>query len=179
MKKVSTLLIAAMLLLFQGCQSQKDPAQIAAEKAYEAYLSENAVSSLEKNEFVIEANRILFKYGNYVNVSSNTNFIKLKDNQATIQLAFNSPYAGPNGIGGITLDGIASNIKYKKSKKGVIDFSMNVQGTALSATVMVTMVEGSNYCTAVVLPTFSGNRITFTGYLYSTDDSNIYKGRAL
>lgn len=179
MKRFSTLLIATMLLLFQGCQIQKDPAQIAAEKAYDTYLSKNAVSSLENNEFVLEANRILFKYGNYVNVSSNTNFIKLKDQQATIQLAFDSPHVGPNGIGGITLDGTASNIKYKKNKKGVIDFSMNVQGVALSATVMITMTEGSNYCTAVVLPTFSGNRITFNGYLYSIDDSNIYKGRAL
>lgn len=179
MKRVNLLLIAAISILFTACQSQKDPAQIAAEKAYEEYLSENAISSLEKNEFVLEANRVLFKYGNYVNVNSSTNFIKLKDNKATIQLAFNSPFAGPNGIGGITLDGNVSNIKYSKSKKGEVFFSMNVQGVAVSAVVSVSMIAGSNYCTATVMPTFSGNRITFSGYLYSVEDSNIYKGQSL
>lgn len=179
MKNIGLLLVMAVLFLFSNCETQKSPAEIAAEKAYEEYLYSNALKSLEKSEFVLEANRILFKYGSYVNVTSNTNFIKLKDNKATIQIAFNSPYAGPNGIGGITVDGNASNIKFNKDKKGNISFSMNVQGSAVSAYVSFSMSEGSNYCTATIIPTFTGNRITFSGYLYSIEDSNVFKGRSI
>lgn len=175
MKRLKLLWIMAATILLSGCATQKSPAEIAAKKAYEEYLYDNAVLSLNNKTFVLEANRILFKYGNYVNVSSNTNFIKLDGKEATIQMAFNSPYAGPNGIGGITLDGRASNIKQEVNKKGEILFSMNVQGTALSATINIRMYPGSNYCNATINPTFSSNTITFSGYLYSIEDSSIFK----
>ena len=59
----------------------------------------------------------------------------MKGDRATIQLAFNTAAAGPNGIGGITVDGSASNIEMKTDKKGNVTFSMMVQGVAVSANV--------------------------------------------
>ena len=55
-----------------------------------------------------------------------TNFVSMDGNRATIQLAFNGTYAGPNGIGGITVEGNASNVEMKTDKKGNITFSMMV-----------------------------------------------------
>ena len=37
-----------------------------------------------------------------------------------VQVAFNVPFSGPNGLGGITVDGNASNYKVKTDKKGNI-----------------------------------------------------------
>ena len=108
-----------------------------------------------------------------------TNFVSMKGDRATIQLAFNTAAAGPNGIGGITVDGSASNIEMKTDKKGNVTFSMMVQGVAVSANVTIRMVKGTNKCTATVSPNFNSNRISFTGYLYPSDQSNVFKGRAI
>lgn len=88
-------------------------------------------------------------------------------------------YAGPNGIGGITVEGNASNVEMKTDKKGNITFSMMVQGVAVSANVTFRMVKGSNKCTATVSPNFNSNRISFTGTLYPTEQSNVFKGRSI
>lgn len=66
---------------------------------------------MNDREFVLEAEQITFKYGRFIYVNANTNFVSMHGDKATIQMAFNSPYAGPNGIGGITVDGTASNVK--------------------------------------------------------------------
>lgn len=58
----------------------------------------NAVSALEKSNFVLEADQLLFKRGGTAFVSSNTNFVSLSDNRAIVQVApFNG--GGPNGGG--------------------------------------------------------------------------------
>lgn len=56
---------------------------------------------------------------------------------------------------------------------------MMVQGVAISANVTIRMVKGTNKCTATVSPNFNSNRISFTGYLYPSDQSNVFKGRAI
>ena len=81
----------------------------------------------------MEADRIEFKRGSFVYVTPNTNFVSVKGEKATIQLAFNTPAAGPNGIGGITVDGTTSGVQMKTDKKGNVMYEMNVQGVAVSA----------------------------------------------
>ncbi|MGN0230225.1 MAG: DUF4251 domain-containing protein [Muribaculaceae bacterium] len=93
-----------------------------------------ALTALEQLDFVLEANRLSFKHGETAYVTSNTNFVSLADDKVIIQIApFNG--GGPNGVGGITLEGNATNIKLKTDKKGNISFSMNVSGSGLSATI--------------------------------------------
>lgn len=154
-------------------------AQKAAEEAEENALFEQAVQALDNQDFVLEADRVEFKRGSFVYVTSNTNFVSLMGDKATIQLAFNAPVAGPNGIGGITVDGTASGIEKKVDKKGNITYEMNVQGVAVSARLTLQMAKGSNRCTATVWPNFSSNRISFTGYLYPSAQSKVFKGRSL
>lgn len=190
MKKV--LLLLAVLLLGAGTMvAQQDKsaekaakkaekaAKKAAEDAQNMALFEEAVKALEENDFVLEADRIEFKRGNFAYVTPSTNFVSMKDGRATIQLAFNGAFAGPNGIGGITVDGSASNVQLKTDKKGNITFSMMVQGTAVSANVTFRMMKGANKCTATVTPNFNGNRISFTGNLYPSEQSNVFKGRSI
>ena len=55
------------------------------------------------------------KYGTSAFVSSNTNFVGLDGDKPWCKVAFNVPFSGPNGLGGITVDGNASN--YKTDKK--------------------------------------------------------------
>ena len=127
-------------------------AKKAAEEAEANALFEQAVQALKNKDFVLEADRIEFKRGSFVYVTPNTNFVSVKGEKATIQLAFNTPAAGPNGIGGITVDGTTSGVQMKTDKKGNVMYEMNVQGVAVSARVTFRMAKGTNKCTATVSP---------------------------
>lgn len=136
-----------------------------------------AFSALERLDFVIEANRLSFKRGENAFVTSNTNFVSLSDDQAVIQIA---PFfgGGPNGVGGITLEGKASRIKLKTDKKGNVIFTMNVMGTGLSAKIDIFLPKNSYMASVTVNPTFHSNRVTLYGDLLSSSKSNVFKGRA-
>ena len=75
-----------------------------------------AVEAIEKLDFVLEANRLTFKRGQSVFVNSTTNFVALQDEHATVQVAPFYGGGGPNGVGGTTLDGRASNIILRTDK---------------------------------------------------------------
>lgn len=135
MKRV--LLLLAVLLFSAGTMmAQQDKAaekaakkaekeaKKAAEAAEQMALFEQGVQALKEKDFVLEAERVEFKRGQFVYVTPSTNFVSMKGDRATIQLAFNGPVSGPNGIGGITVDGSASNIEMKTDKKGNVTFSM-------------------------------------------------------
>lgn len=182
MKSSIVFLGIVVCITLAGCKTTQDPAKIAekeAQAAIDKAWYDNAVQALNDHEFVLEADRINFKRGRFVYVTANTNFISMHGDKATIQMAFNSPYSGPNGIGGITVDGRASNIKTDTDSKGNVTFSMMVQGVAVSANVTLRITYGSNKCTATVTPNFSGNRIDFSGVLYPESESNVFKGRSL
>ena len=163
----------------KAAKKAEKEAKKAAEEAGQMALFEQGVQALKDKDFVLEADRVEFKRGQFVYVTPSTNFVSMQGDHATIQLAFNIPVSGPNGIGGITVDGSASNIEMKTDKKGNVTMSMMVQGVAVSANVTIRMVKGSNKCTATVSPNFNSNRVSFTGYLYPAEQSNVFKGRAL
>lgn len=154
-------------------------AKKAAEEAEENRLFEQAVQALDGRDFVIEAERVEFKRGNYVYVTPSTNFVKVEGDNATVQLSFNVPASGPNGIGGITLDGKTSDVKIVKDKKGNVTYEMFVQGAALSARLVVKVTNGTSRCTATVYPNFNSNRVSFSGRLYPSSESTIFKGRSI
>lgn len=137
-----------------------------------------ALEALEKLDFVVEADKLVFKRGDSAFVNSITNFVSLSDNRAVIQIA---PFVGggPNGVGGITLTGYASDIKIRTDRKGNTYFTMNVMGTALSAYVTFSLSKGSNCATVTVEPTFNGERVTFYGRLLPARKSRVFEGRSL
>jgi hypothetical protein len=154
-------------------------AKKAAEEAENQMWYAKAIQALSDKQFVLEADRVEFKRGQFAYVTPSTNFVAMEGDKAIIQLAFNGPASGPNGIGGITVEGNVSNVIMKTDKKGNVSFSMMVQGIAVSANVSLRLMQGSNKCTATVSPNFNSNRVSFTGNLYPEDESKVFKGRSL
>ncbi len=148
------------------------------EKMREERQYREAVQALKDQAFVLEADRVVFKRGRLAFVSPQTNFISLSDEHATVQVAFDGPYSGPNGMGGITVDGSPSNIQMKTDKRGNVTFSMNVSGIAVSAQISILLFQGGNEATVTVSPNFNSNRITLDGKLLPVEQSNVFKGRS-
>ena len=135
-----------------------------------------AVQAINNQSFVLEANNIQPMNGQVFYVNSNTNFVSLNDGQAMVQIASNSPYPGPNGLGGITVQGSASNIQTKQDDKGNVYLNMNVQGVFISATVSLMLTNGTNNATVTVDPNSSGRNLRMTGTLLPYSQSNIFQG---
>ena len=163
----------------KAAKKAEKEAKKAAEKAAQEALFQQALLAINNKDFVLEADRVEGKRGQFVYVSSNTNFVAVKDDEATVQLALNGAFSGPNGVGGITVEGKTSKVEIEQDKKGNVSFSMMVQGVGLSAQLTFRMTKGSNECTATILPNFNSNRISFTGKILPTAQSTVFKGRAL
>ena len=142
-------------------------------------LFEMACRAVDSCDFVLEAEKIEFRSGQFVYVNSSTNFVSLHGKEATIQLAFNIPISGPNGMGGITVDGTISKIDKKKDRRGNMMYEMMVQGIAVSANVVIHLTEGTNDCRVTVMPNFNNRRISFIGHLYPSQFSRVFKGRSI
>ena len=163
----------------KAAKKEEKEAKKAAEKAAQEALFQQALLAINNKDFVLEADRVEGKRGQFVYVSSNTNFVAVKDDEATVQLALNGAFSGPNGVGGITVEGKTSKVEIEQDKKGNVSFSMMVQGVGISAQLTFRMTKGSNECTATILPNFNSNRISFIGKILPTAQSTVFKGRAL
>lgn len=135
-----------------------------------------ALQALNNQEFVLEANTVQPMNGQVFYVNSNTNFVSLNNGNAMVQIASNSPYPGPNGLGGITVQGSASNIQMNKDNQGNVYLNMNVQGVFISATVNIMLTNGTDNATVTVDPNFSGRNLRMTGTLLPYSQSNIFQG---
>lgn len=138
---------------------RKKAREVANQQAFNA-----AVDALKDRNWVLMAST----------VSDNTNFIQFKGNTVYVQLAFNG-IAGPNGLGGITVQGTPSQITTNTDKHGNITYSFYVNGIALTAQVVVNLSAGSNYANATVYPMMNGNNLTFSGTLVPTSQSGIFR----
>lgn len=151
----------------------------AAQEAVEELSFEQARKAIDEKTFVLEADQVVFKHGENAFVSSTTNFVGVNKDEAAVQIAFNIPASGPNGLGGITVEGRVTDYQVKTDKKENISVSMNVMGTGISARVDITLPKGSNRATVTVLPNFNSNRLTLIGKLIPMNESNVFKGRSL
>ncbi len=133
-----------------------------------------AVDALKDRNWVLMANTLYGPRGAAIPVSDNTNFIQFKGNTVYVQLAFNG-VAGPNGLGGITVEGTPSQITNNTDKHGNITYSFYVNGVSLTAQVVVNLSAGSNYANATVYPMMNGNNLTFSGVLVPTAQSGIFR----
>ena len=135
----------------------------------------SAVEALNNADFVASADYLILKRGRAVVVSPITNFVSLSGDKAVVQ---NTPYnnsPGMNGIGGITLEGRASNIKMETDKKGNVFYSMNVLGAGISALVEISLNNGSNRVSVDITQNTRSGRITLRGYLVPSEESDVYK----
>lgn len=184
MKKM-VYLIAALLLAFTCNMSAQETQKLT--KTQKRMIQEKldslqfvqAANAINEKDFTLEADKVIFKRGQTAFVNSNTNFVSVRGDEATVQVAFNVPSGGPNGIGGITLDGQISSYELKESKKGDLTLTMNVMGVGISARVEISMMKGSNRASVTILPNFNSNRLTLSGVLLPAELSNIFKGTSI
>ena len=79
-----------------------------------------AVEALKAGSFVLEADNVTFPNGITRYVSSNTNYVQVDNGEGIVQTAFtNFAYnPGPNGLGGVTVEGTISGLEMKQDKHG-------------------------------------------------------------
>lgn len=138
-----------------------------------------AAKALLEQDFVLEGDELVLKHGERGYVNSITNFVALHDGKATIQISPFYSDSGLNGIGGITVEGYASDIKFQKDKKGNVSFSMNVSGSAISTQITVRLAYGNSRATTTVNSNFNSMTITLNGNLVPFWKASVYKGNSL
>ena len=165
----------------------RDMAEFRARSAQDRHLasladsiaSVQARAALQNQDFVLEAESVTFKNGSMVFVNSTTNFISVKGNRAVVQISPSNYASGPNGVGGVTVDGMISGKQIIRGKDGRITFSMNVMGVGINAQVEIYMFPGSNQASAVVYPNFNSNTIWLSGTLVPYENSDVFEGMSL
>ena len=141
---------------------------------------QQAVQAINHQSFVVEVNTIQPRSGRLFFVTPNTNFVSLNNGQATVQIANGSSVnPGPNGLGGITVQGLASGVKITEDEKGNVYLNMMVQGVFISASVSIQLMKDSNNATVTVDPNFSGNNLTLSGQLFPASMSNVFQGSTI
>ena len=138
-----------------------------------------AVASVKNQDFVFEAQTVSFKNGASVFVNSNTNFISVKGNRAVVQISPSNFAAGPNGVGGVTVDGMISGQEYKVGKRGYATYSFNVMGVGINAQVEIYLTPGTNQASATIYPNFNSNTVWLEGNIVPYDNSNVIEGMSL
>lgn len=139
---------------------------------------EKALNAIKQLNFVLEADYISSARMGTTYVDNGTNFVSVSDDRAVVQISPRSDIGGLNGVGGITLEGTASNIVMKTDKKGNVTVNLNVQGAGISASIHIAIPQGSNRATATVSPNYSSNATTLGGRLLPSEESNVFEGRA-
>ncbi|PZP51362.1 MAG: hypothetical protein DI598_03380 [Pseudopedobacter saltans] len=157
------------ILVFRA--DKKELTKIRHEVSYD-----QAVAALKNKQFVLEATEIMFNNGETSFVTANTNFVYLNGSKSTVQVAFNNGFSGPNGIGGVTVDGTASGITSSTDKKGNVTYSFGVTGIRINAQVTITLYSGDNNAMVTILPDFNDRMLTLTGQLVPLSESDIFKG---
>lgn len=153
--------------------------QRALQNRIDSVLWDEALTAVKDTAFTLEADKVVFKYGQIAYVNSNTNFVSVNKDNAIVQVAFNVPFAGPNGIGGVTVQGSVSGYKIQTDKKGTTLVAMNVTGVGISAQIWITMYQGTHDANVEILPNFSSERLTLNGVILPLHKSTVYQGRTL
>ena len=138
-----------------------------------------AKAAVLNQDFVLEADQVTFKNGNSVFVNSNTTFISVKGNRAVVQVSPSNFAAGPNGVGGVTVDGMISGMQKMVDKKGGTSISFNVTGIGLNAQIEIYMYPGTNQASATIYPNFNSNTVWMQGDIVPYENSSVFEGASL
>jgi hypothetical protein len=138
-----------------------------------------AMAAVRNQDFVLEADQVTFRSGMTTFVNSNTNFISVKGDRAVVQISPSNYASGPNGLGGVTVDGMITSKQIMTDKKGGITYTINVMGVGINAQVDIYMFPGSNSATATIYPNFNSNTVWLQGNIVPYENSNVIEGSSL
>lgn len=194
MKKVlllSTLLLFLCTGIMNAQETRKERREarreaakkkIEAERALEARQDsiafEKAMAAMKAGSFVLEADNIMFPNGITRYVTASTNYVQVNEGEGIVQTAFsNFAYSpGPNGLGGVTVQGTVSNPQIQTDKHGNVFYNFSISGIAISATISITLTGGTNEASAYISPNFNSNNITMTGHIVPYEESVVFQG---
>jgi hypothetical protein len=166
---------------------QKDMAEFRARSDERRHIQEltdsiasvQAFAAVKNQDFVLEAQTVQFRNGSTVFVNSSTTFISLKGDRAVVQISPSNFASGPNGVGGVTVDGKVSGMQTMVDKKGRTTLSFNVMGIGINAQIEVYMTPGTNRATATIYPNFNSNTVWVYGTIVPYENSNVFEGSSL
>ena len=166
---------------------QNDMAEFRARSEHDRMLHEmadslasvQAAAAIKNQDFVLEENSVPFKNGANTFVNSSTNFIAVKGNRAVVQISPSNFASGPNGVGGVTVDGMITARNITRDRKGNINYSMNVMGVGINAQVEIFMYPNTNGATATIYPNFNSNTVWIQGNIVPYENSNVIEGSSL
>ena len=138
-----------------------------------------AAAAVKNRDFVLEADQVTFKNGNTVFVNSSTTFISVKGNRAVVQISPSNFAAGPDGVGGVAVDGSISGMQVMVDKKGRTTLSFNVMGIGINAQIEVYMTPGTNRASATIYPNFNSNTVWIEGEIVPYENSDVFEGSSL
>ena len=138
-----------------------------------------AAAAVLNRDFVLEADQVTFKNGNTVFVNSSTTFISVKGNRAVVQISPSNFASGPNGVGGVTVDGSISGMQRMVDKKGRTTLSFNVMGIGINAQIEIYMTPGTNQASATIYPNFNSNTVWIEGEIVPYENSDVFEGMSL
>ncbi|WP_300728093.1 DUF4251 domain-containing protein [uncultured Bacteroides sp.] len=195
MKKIVSLMMLLLLFVAGQCyaqskselakekrearEEQRKKEREQREKLQEKQDSLNFVAALmaiEQKAFTLEADQVIFRNGQSAFVNSNTNFVSLDDDKAVVQVAFNVPSSGLNGLGGVTVNGTLTQYQIKRDNEGNVFVTMGVMGAAISAQIFISLPYGTNQATVDINPNFNSYTLTLQGTLLPIEQSDVFKG---
>ena len=138
-----------------------------------------AIAAIRNKDFVLQVDNVTFQNGNTVFVNSSTNFISVKGNRAVVQISPSNFAAGPNGVGGVTVDGGISGYQITTDRKGRVNLTYNVSGIGISAQIEVYIVPGSTYAQATIYPNFNSNTMWLSGTVVPYNNASVIEGSSL
>ena len=138
-----------------------------------------AVAAVKNQDFVLQAQTVQFKNGATVFVNSATNYISVKGNHAVVQISPSNFAAGPNGVGGVTVNGTVSGMKTMVDKKGRTTVSFNVMGIGINAQIDIYLTPGTNQASATIYPNFNSNTVWVQGQIVPYENSDVFEGSSL
>lgn len=138
-----------------------------------------AIAAMRNQDFVLQIDNVTFSNGNTVYVNSNINFLSVKGDRAVVQISPSNFAPGPNGLGGVTVDGIISGYQIMTDKKGRVNLTYNVSGIGLNAQIEVYIVPGSSSAQATVYPNFNSNTLWISGTVVPYENADVMEGSSL
>ena len=157
---------------------KKLEAERALEARQDSIAFEKAIAAMKAGSFVLEADNIMFPSGITRYVTASTNYVQVNEGEGIVQTAFsNFTYSpGPNGLGGVTVQGTVSEPQIQTDKHGNVFYNFSISGIAISATISITLTGGTNEASAYISPNFNSNNITMTGHIVPYEESVVFQG---
>lgn len=186
MKKAIGIVCIALLTLpaFSQELSPREQRKLAKEMKKEQKAKELAEMAavvdamVSQQRFVLEANNLRNKVGESVQVTSALNFVASDSLTGVLQIGDDAGI-GPNGVGGITVEGEVSGYKYTQNERnGTYNVTYILRTPVGTYDVRLTAFPNARAEATISNATWGG-RITYSGTLIPPGLSRIYKGNAL